>query len=392
MVMLGLGVIGPNLTDIRKSFGVSYGEISWGVSVFALARLVTNIPAGIAASRLPRLPVLIAGTVMVVAGSIIAALSTGLPMFLVARAFSGVGSSVATTVGLTIALDSAAPEHRGKASGYFHSAIGGGAFFGPGVGGLLAILGGWRAALFGAAGAAALSLVALALVARQPARPRVAPAGEAQPVGSQSMAGLLLGAASAAYVATFAIFFARGAVQQTITPLMGRDVIGLSAFTLSALLMGSAAFSSIVGPYAGGLSDRFGRSAVMLPGLALLAVGVAVLSTATNAPLFIAGLVVTALAGTMNSVPSSMIIDAAGPTRRGFAIGLYRVVGDLALTLAPLLSGWIIDIDGFRTSGLVSAGLVLAAFALAVARSRARRPALPPAYFEEPGEEAAAAT
>ncbi len=109
LVMLGLGAIGPNLTDIRRDFDVSYGAISWGVSAFAFARLFTNLPAGVAAGRLPRVPLLMAGTLCVAAGGLAAAASNGLELFLVARALQGVGSSISTTVGLTIVLDGAAP-------------------------------------------------------------------------------------------------------------------------------------------------------------------------------------------------------------------------------------------------------------------------------------------
>ncbi len=373
LVMLGLGVIAPNLTDIRRDFDVSYAEISWGVSAFALARLVMNLPAGYAAGRLPRIPLLLAGTACVLVGSVVAAMSDGLPMFLAARAASGLGSSICTTVGLTIVLDTAAPDRRGKASGLFHSAIGGGAFFGPGFGGLLAVAGDWRLALFGAAGAAAISLVMLLIVIRgsQYKAAAKAPAPVAtSPEPARASIGGMLALASAAYVAAFAIFFIRGSVQQTLVPLMGREEIGLSAPVLSTLLMASAGFTSLVGPYVGGLSDRYGASRLLVPGMAMLCLGTLVLTLSSTPALFIVGMAVCSIAGAVNSIPSSVIVDSVGASQRSLAIGVYRMVGDSALTASPFLCGWLTDVSGFRAAGMLSAAVAAGALLYGALRSR----------------------
>lgn len=386
LVMLGLGVVAPNLSDIRESFGVSYGAISWGVSAFAFARLVTNLPAGMAASRLPRVPLLIAGTIAVAAGSLAAALSPNLATFLVARAVSGVGSSISTTVGLTIVLDRATPSTRGRASGTFHSAIGGGAFFGPGFGGLLALSGGWRVALAGSAAAALVSAGLLAALLWLNAEGQEAEGrADRAPVTGRAGLGLtaLLASASGAYIAAFAIFFDRGAVQQTIVPLMGRDQFGLSAFALAVALMASAGFTSIAGPFVGALSDRHGRAPVLLPGLALLGVGVALLAVAPGAPAFLLALGIVSVAGTVNSVPSSIIVDSVDAERRGLAIGVYRVVGDLALTAAPIVTGAVANAAGFRVAAASTLPVIVLAVLLAWPAMRQRESAQATVYLSE---------
>lgn len=375
LVMLGLGVIAPNLNDIRTDFGVSYAAISWGVSAFAFARLFTNLPAGIAAGRLPRLPLLLAGTLCVAAGSVVAAVSPSLELFLVGRGVSGIGSSLCTTVGLTIVLDTADPLHRGRASGSFHSAIGGGALFGPGFGAIMSALGGWRLALAGAAGAAMLSFVVVLLalaVSRPASTTATAPVGKtSRPAPAPvSPFALVFSVAFAAYVSAFAIFFVRGGVQQTVVPLKGKDAIDLSTASLSVLLMASAALGSLLGPFVGGLSDRVGRTRVLGPGLAMLAAGCVLIGSAGGWPVFVAGVLVTALAGTAFSIPSSMIVDAVSAEQRGLAVGIYRVVGDAAFTVAPFVSGILMDRSGFLAASAVSALVVLAALVTAWLRGR----------------------
>jgi predicted MFS family arabinose efflux permease len=371
LVMLSLGVIAPNLNDIRRDFDVSYGEISWGITAFALARLVTNLPAGILTNRVPRLPLLMAGTACVLVGSLIAALSGSLWLFLVARSISGVGSAVSSTVGLTIVLDAASPAARGKASGKFHSALGGGGLIGPGFGGILASIWGWRAALFGASCAAALSILLLALAVRA----LRAPAETTVPVPMATGARirrrtLIFGAASVAYLAAFATFFNRGGVQQTVVPLMGRDVIGLSPGSLALVLMATGAVGTFLGPFVGGLSDRYGRNAILQPGLLLLALGTALTGFATGVPLFLIGVFLSGIAGTTFSIPTSQLVDIVGPEQRGFAIGMYRVVGDFALTIAPVLTGFVVDHQGFKTGALISSVVILAALAPSIALTR----------------------
>jgi len=382
LVMLSLGVIAPNLNDIRRDFDVSYGEISWGITAFALARLLTNLPAGLLTTRVPRLPLLMSGTVCVAVGSLIAALSGSLWLFLLARAVSGVGSSISTTVGLTIVLDAAAPDRRGKASGSFHSALGGGGLIGPGFGGLLASFWGWRAALFGAAGSAALSVVLIALAVRTLRAPAVA---SPEPVHESRSARLplrrlLFGASAVAYLAAFATFFNRGGVQQTVVPLMGRDVIGLHPGTLALVLMGTGAMGTFMGPYVGGLSDRFGRAAILQPGLLLLALGTAITGLASGVPVFLVGVFLSGLAGTTFSIPISQLVDLVGPDQRGFAIGLYRVVGDFALTIAPVVTGLLIDHRGFTSGAMLSAIVIVVALvpslALTLPASRRSRAAV----------------
>lgn len=397
LVMLGLGVIGPNLTDIRREFDVSYGTISWGVSAFAFARLFTNLPAGIAAGRFPRLPLLMAGTLCVAAGGVIAALSTSVELFIVARAAQGIGSSISTTVGLTIVLDGADPTRRGRASGTFHSALGGGALFGPGFGALLSTMGGWRLALGGTAGAALVSFALIGMVLwKARSAPGLAPVAddedEATAMPHLSPLALIFGAAFVGYLAAFAIFFVRGGVQQTVVPLMGRDEIGLSVVALSLLLMSSAAIGSALGPFVGGLSDRVGRSRVLLPGLAALALGVGVISLSTNAPMFIAGVLLISVAGTSFSIPSSMIVDAVGSAQRSSAIGVYRVVGDSAFTLAPFVSGVLVDKQGFAAAGLGSAAVVVVALAVAWRTGHQRARAKPVAYSSGVSEDGTSAT
>lgn len=377
LVMLSLGVISPMLKDIQRDLGVSYGAIAWGVGAFAIARLAADLPAGLAAERYPRALVLLVGSLAVCGGSLIAAWSNDLQTFMLARAISGIGSAITSTVGLTVILDAAAPEHRGRASARYHSALGAGAFVGPGFGGLLSTLGDWRLALAGAGVAALVSCVTLLLAYRSRALEPLAREVAQRDVEGSTHAGWIRGvlaAAAPAYGAAFAIFFTRGAASFTLIPLAGRDGAHLSAVTLSLVLMASAGFTTLIGPWVGSLSDRLGRERLLVPGLLVMAAGT-LCSVAAHGPLlFMGGVAITAAAGATFSLPSSMIVDRVPAHLRGRAIGLYRVVGDAALSLGPLVAGLTVDAGGFVPAGIVVAGvvvvIVVAAWAPRLVRSR----------------------
>lgn len=366
LLWLGLGILYPILPDVQKDFDVSYGAISWAISAFAIARLMTNLPAGLAGARYPRVFLLLLGSACAAAGNLIAAISPNLLLFLVGRVATGVGCGMCATIGLTLVLDTALDDRRGRSSGIYHGALGSGSFIGPGVGGLIASLAGWRGALLAAAFAATLSFVLLALTSlrnRQPANRQDSkqlptPTNEVPLSPPRARYGVYLNAAMAAYVAAFVIFFVRGSVQQTLVPLIGRDVVGLSTVSISLLLMAASGTSSFLSPVMGAISDRFGRKRILGPAVALLGLGAAG-ATLSGHPLpFVLGVIVLGFAGTANSLPSSMIADAVGRSHRAHAIGLYRVVGDLGLAIAPVLVGWIADAHGFPTAGYTIVTLV----------------------------------
>jgi len=366
LVMLSLGVVAPMLSDVQRDLATSYAAIAWATGAFAVARLITDYPAGMASTRYPRALVLVIGSVAVCVGSLVASVASSVELFAVARAFSGVGSAITTTVGLTVILDAAPAERRGRASGLYHSALGAGAFFGPGFGGLIATVGGWRLAMAGAGVAALLSCALLVAVYATRSLPggsgdeRESKASEHPTEDSQrGWVIVMLRAAAPAYIAAFAIFYARGAAQFTLIPLAGRDIVGLTALELSLLLMASAAIGTLLGPFVGAWSDRVGRGRLLALGLIGLACGTVASTSATTMIPFTVGIGVVAFAGTTFSLPSSMIVDAVDPRRRGQAIGLYRVVGDAALSLGPILSGFLISRAGFGGTGL-SVALVIA--------------------------------
>ncbi len=111
MVMAGQGVISPVLPIYADSFGVSTAMIGATVTAFGLARLVTNVPAGIYADRRGRRALLIGGPLITAVGMLGSGLSADIWTLLAFRFVAGLGSGLYMTGAQIYLLDIAAPEH-----------------------------------------------------------------------------------------------------------------------------------------------------------------------------------------------------------------------------------------------------------------------------------------
>jgi MFS family permease len=93
-------------------------------------------------------------------------------------------------------------------------------------------------------------------------------------------------------------------------------------------------------PLAGLLADRYGRKAVIVPGMVLTGVTVAAFGLAPNRELFLAAIALYAVVGGISGLaPGAYLADISPAHLRGMSVGLYRTVGDLAGFIGPLVLG-----------------------------------------------------
>ncbi len=120
----------------------------------------------------------------------------------------------------------------------------------------------------------------------------------------------------------------------------------------------------------GPLSDRWGRKALIVPGLAAQAVGVAAFAWATSYPGFLAAAVVTGL-GTGMVYPTflALVSDAARAAWRSSALGIYRFWRDLGYAVGALGSALVADLMGMTTAVWVVAGVMGVAMAVFILRA-----------------------
>jgi len=101
-------------------------------------------------------------------------------------------------------------------------------------------------------------------------------------------------------------------------------------------------------PFSGRLADRIGRRKVFLPCLALIAVGLALLSLGGTRPLLIwSALVFGTGFGTAYPVYAAHVMDHVVPERRGAAFGGILAAFDTGIGTGSIATGWLIDHYGF---------------------------------------------
>jgi EmrB/QacA subfamily drug resistance transporter len=334
LAFLDTTIVNTSFPDIREGFrDASPAELSWVLDGYFIVLAALLVPAGGIADRYGRRRVFLVGVALFVATSVLCAAAPSWELLVVARVLQGIGAAIVVPASLALLLPLFAAERRAAGVGIWGAAAALAATVGPPLGGALVEVADWRwiflvnlplgaavlaagirgleesrdpAAtglpdLLGAAlAAAALGLVALGLV-----EGNAWGWASAATLGSFAAAAVLL-----AWVVARCLRHPR--------PIVDLALLRIPSFrhgTLGTLLFASAFFSMILGNIlfltgvwgysvleaglavapgplasaivagpAGGLADRFGHRAVIVPGTVLYAAGLVVLRGAGFEP------------------------------------------------------------------------------------------------------------
>jgi MFS family permease len=342
------------LPQIGHDLVLRPGLLSLVTVVFGVGRLLTDLPAGHAADRIGPLQAFALSAAGLAAASVLFAVAHSLAALLVAAAVLGVASATTNTTGM--AYFSHAPRAvRGKSLATFSAALLGGQSLGPAVAGVVAGAAGWRAAEGVGAAVAAVVGVACVLGARVIRRPAAVPqdAGDLRDGGriDARQLGLL-------YFVSFAVFFALGAMPQTLLPVIGSSDYGLSVGIIG-LALGVGGICRFVGAAVGGvLADRVSRKAALVPALLAMGAGSALLELPGGVVVWLAAVVLLSLGSFGGTVAATILADLGGGRRVGRRLGAYRFAGDLGLIAGPLVAGWLYDGIGTGAAVIAVSGLL----------------------------------
>ncbi len=326
-----------------------------------MTALVARATSARALDRSGRRPFALGGLALFGAATAFLPLAASLVPLLFVRGLQGIGWGLATTAIASLVADLAPAERRGEAIGVWGLAPTVAMALGPAAGGALSRLGGPAAAFLGTA---LLFLLALGLLL-----PVAEPRHAAGPGGTAKLpAGALLPCA-----VLFLSSLSYGAILAFVPVELGPGRTG-TYFLLYAVSI------LAVRPFAGRLSDRYGRVAVAVPGLLLGAAGVVGTGLARG-PLSLAAAAVlygVGMAGLSFPALVAWTVDLAGEAR-GTAMAAFYGAYDLAIALGAFALGALYERHGFAALNLAGAAGVVAASLLAVAFSgaaRRRRPDL----------------
>ena len=105
---------GPLLVVIRDEFGLTYAQLGLIFSAQALAGILTNIPAGMVADRLPARVPIAAGGLGLATGTLLMALAPGYLALLAGSLIGTVGATFMITSCIAYTVAQADAEQRGR--------------------------------------------------------------------------------------------------------------------------------------------------------------------------------------------------------------------------------------------------------------------------------------
>ncbi|MGI9647443.1 MAG: MFS transporter [Acidimicrobiia bacterium] len=353
----------PLLPEIADDLSMSAADLGALTTVFALGRLITDIPAGRMADKIRASKMMVRSAMLVGLASFLFAVAPGALVAFVASFLLGLGSALTNTTGLTHFSSATSHARRGASVSIFAAGLLVGQAIGPTMGGLISSLAGWRVAL-ATAGALAVGVsVGLMVRGRRPAESNPAPAQVPVPPGGPAIPARYLGLL---YLVPFAMFASLGALTQTLIPIIGDDELRLSSGIIG-LALGLGGVARLVGSIVGGqVSDRVSRKSALVPGLIGQAIGVALLAVASSTATWLAAIVVMGVSSLGIGVAATIMADFSLGTSVGRRLGPFRFAGDLGLVISPVVIARVFESYGTAAAVLPLAGL-LAATGLAVA-------------------------
>lgn len=361
MVMAGQGVISPILPLYADGFGVSTAMIGATVTAFGLARLVTNVPAGVVADRRGRRVLLVGGPLVTAVGMLGSGLSETIWVLLAFRFVAGLGSGLYMTGAQIYLLDIAGPDQRGRFIATNQGALLVGVGFGPALGGLLADAYGLAMPFYVVAFAALLTALYgyLRLPETLSAAERQANSEQSTETRVSRFALLRSSDFLAVGFVSIGVFSIRAGVRQTLVPLQLNQVFGVEVAELGALFTGLGVIGIVLIWPAGWGADRFGPKALIVPTALMMSVGIGIVAVANSLPVFIIGLTISAVGSSVTGpAPAAYVADLVDEEQRGAAMGMYRTFGDIGVVASPVLSGALADSVSIPFSIGVNAALI----------------------------------
>jgi MFS family permease len=324
-----------------QELGGDAAQIGLAFGLFSLSAVIARPGVGWLVDRWGRKPVLLAGAAIFGLSPALYAMAHSLWVFQVVRVFHGIGIAAFTTAYTTLVADLAPPARRGEAIGLSGVTNNLGMLFAPVLGAYVATTWGYATHFWLAAGITAASFFLLL--------PVVEP--EREPVARTDSPNLLTVARMRpVWVAAFGITglaVAYGAVLSFLAPFAtGRGL------TMAGGYFAAFAVAMIVAQTsAGWLSDRVGRRAVAIPGLALTVLAMVGLGMArTDAALLASGAAFGLAWGLARAGIDTAVVDAVSPEMRGSAIGLLYTCFDIGVGAGSFGLGVIAQAQGYAAA------------------------------------------
>jgi MFS family permease len=350
----------PLLPLFARELGAGVPLVGFVVGASTLTGILLKLPAGAWSDVLGRRPLLVTGALVFAALPFGYVAASTLGVLIALRFVHGSATAIFGPVASASLSDVAPVARRATWLSTYSTVQGAGQALGPILAGYL-VAGGRFDLAFVSAGLIAVG--APAIVAGWPDR---RPPGRRDGRWRQVARGVAEIARDRQILITSvaqAAQFALNGALNAFLPLYGREVLGVTVAQLGWLFGAQTLATLAARPLMGALSDRVGRRAMIVSGLAACSAAVLLVSRADSLPaLFAAALVYAVGLAVTTAATGAYVTDLVHHTRFGAAHGVFGTIYDVGDALGPIGAGVLVAAVGY-----VRMFQVMAAAAIAVA-------------------------
>ena len=342
-VMLGFGIIIPNLAYYAKEIGATTTEIAILMSIYSGMQLLFAPIWGRLSDKHGRKPAILLGLLGNAAALIGFGLAKTYGWLFIARCGAGIASAAVLPSVMAYVADITTSEERGRGMGLMGAAMGLGFILGPAIGG---VMGSHDMPFFVAGGLSLLTfLFAFALL---PESLQKGLAGEALEDRHEWISPreifrqtTLKSPLTPLFLVAFFSTFSFAGLEMTF-PLFIEDNWDYGEREMGWMFM---VMGAIVVPLQGGLLGRlinkFGERRIILTGLLLNALGMVLLLKAYSFVTLTVYLTITGIGNQLIRPTNTSWISKQTQIGQGAAIGIMDAFLSLGRILGPLLGGWL---------------------------------------------------
>ena len=357
LLNFGQGVYPPLLPEVVGALGLSLAAAGLLGTAFSLPRSLLALPAGMLVERIGPTAMMHAGMALVLAGTLVAAAASSLPVMALARALVGLGYGSTALVGIVYLMQAGPPNQRTRRGNMYEGALISANAVSGYLAGTVSVHAGWRWGF----GAAAVAVGAGWLAAAWRVFPTIRSVLEmrteiVEPAAPGPASHAAPRSLFAIYLVAFGLAFGWAGAIVTLAPLYGSQTLGLDAAAIGrALAIGYVVEAVLLIPV-GWAADTFGRLRVLLPGLAVLVAGVVLLPLTGGPSGYTLACTLVIVGMTVWMIPASLLAEHLHGRFGSRAVAIYRFITDLGMVAAPAIVGWL---TGWRGFGMGAAAVAV---------------------------------
>ncbi len=344
------------IPSLKAAFGVDVGQVLLSVPFFMFPFAFLQLFSGTLSDRYNRRRIVVIGFLIYAFGSFLCGMSNGITMFLISRVILGTGFALVGPVLVAILGDITSKRSRGRAMGFYGSAITAGIALGPLIAGFLAEMS-WRYVFFVFSGLSLLAGGFFWTVFR--GYHFQEKSGSFEDVLSQIRSVISNRDVALLSLTGFLVFFAFISVISFISDFLSLPPLLMREHQIGIILASSGTAGIFASPFAGALVDRIGRKTTATYGFLITA---AVLLLLNFAGEFYAFVLLLFLFGCGTAFIWASLLTVSVeviPDMRGTVSSVFSSARFFGYAFAPTVLLPVYNASGINVIYLVGTGIAI---------------------------------